>query len=817
MHSTRWQRPIYLITFIVCLAAADGAAQFKERQRTYHVLHYALDVIVDENKDRVFGTVTMQIVPLSDLSAFDIDAAEMDIRKVTMNRFRDHASDVKYEYKSDKLRVMLPAGMGVNDTLLVAVTYSCTPRLGMYFIHPDAAYPNKPVQVWTQGENEDNHYWFPCYDYPNDKATVEMRVTVNEKFIAVSNGALLEVTPHPENKTRTFFWYSAKPFSSYLISLIVGNYVTIEDWHKHIPVQYNVYPSQKQDALRSFGATVDMMRFFSEKTGFEYPWQRYAQTVITDFTYGGMENTSAATLTETSIHDARAHLDYSSEGLIAHELAHQWFGDLLTCRNWSHAWLNEGFATYFESLYIEGSKGWDEHQWDIIQKQHKVVESDTGADRRPTVTDNYIEAEQLFDARIYDRGAAILHMLRFVMGDQKFWEGIRHYVDLHQYECVTTNDFQHAMEDVAKQDLGWFFGEWLLKAGYPRFRVSSSYDIDSKTIHLAVVQNQHVDELTPLYRMPVEIGVQTARGSNTHRVIVEAKKEQVIDIPFDEPPLNVVFDNGGWILKTLDHLKSAREWIYQLQHGDVSDRVDALRHLEQFTHEQDVLTALGKTLEFDPFWGVRKQAAETLGKSEDTTVLHLLAPAFRDSVAAVRVAATTSLKSVRALESLVALGNLVVSDSSYAVVAEAITSLVALDPGNGMKYAEKGLSLGSYREVIRIAAAKAMGTLKTMEARDRLIVLTAYGQPLEVRQAAIDALADNWPSDNAVRKHIESLLGDRVQRVRRKALEKLGTMANVESRARLVSFLNQEIDSILKREARKAIVLIDRGLGDQQP
>ena len=173
---------------------------------------------------------------------------------------------------------------------------------------------------------------------------------------------------------------------SYLISLVVGDYVKIEERYKNIPVQYYVYPSQQQDATRSFSKTVDMMKFFSEKTGFDYPWQKYAQTVVNEFTYGGMENASATTLTDKTIHSGRAHLDVSSENLVAHELAHQWFGDLLTCRNWAHSWLNEGFASYFQALYVEHDKGWGEYQFDMLEKQRSIVESDTGLDRRPTVT-----------------------------------------------------------------------------------------------------------------------------------------------------------------------------------------------------------------------------------------------------------------------------------------------------------------------------------------------------------------------------------------------------------------------------------------------
>ena len=800
----------FLVMLVVCLGSGDTWAQFKERVRTYDVLHYAIAIKIDEKNNRVSGTVTMRLVPLKKLSSFDIDAAEMNITKVLLGKANGEVPEAHYVYHGNTLTVSPSLPINFGDTLAVAVTYSCSPRLGMYFIHPDSAYPDKPVQVWTQGENEDNRYWLPCYDYPNDKATVEMRVTVNEKFIAISNGALLEVTSNREERTRTFSWYSAKPSSSYLISLIVGNYITLTDRYGHIPVEYNVYPNQRDDALRSFGQTVDMMRFFSNKTGFEYPWARYAQTVIADFTYGGMENTSATTLTDKSIHSARAHLDVSSESLVAHELAHQWFGDLLTCKNWSHSWLNEGFATYFQALYVEDSNGSDAYEWEMLSKQRGVTSSDTGVDRRPTVTDNYIDPEQLFDNRIYDRGAAILHMLRFVMGDEKFWEGIRHYVDRYQYDTVTTDDLQHAMEDVAKQDLSWFFSEWTVKAGFPRFAVSSTYDHDLKTIRLKVRQEQQVDDLTPLYRMPVAVEVATARGKSAHKIIVEAKREQVFDLPSEETPLNIVFDKGSWVLKTLDHPKPTEEWLYQLKHGGVAEREASLRQLERVIDEPGVLAEVGRMMESDPFWGIRKQAAEAAGKSKGAAVLEVLATGVRDSVAAVRVAATASLKSVKTLESLVALGNIVVRDSSYAVVAEAITSLVAIDSANGMKYCEKGLSLDSHNEVIRAAAARAMGTLKTVEAKEKLIALTAYGQPLEIRLAAVDALADNWKNDDGVREHLESILSDRIQRVRRRVVEKLGTMASAKSRPVLVSFLDHEIDSLLKREARKSIMLIDR-------
>jgi len=786
-------------------------AQFKERERTYDVLHYTLDIRVDEKKGSVAGTVTMRLVPLDRRGTIEVDAAEMDIHSVALQSGVSEPVKLRYRHEGQKLTVSFPQTVGSTDTLAIVMSYSCRPRNGMYFKSPDSGYPDRPWQVWTQGETEDNHFWFPCYDYPNDMATMEMRVTVNGMFMAISNGALMEVTANPVEKTKTYYWYSAKPFSSYLISLIVGEYVKIEESYKNIPVQYFVYPGQEHDAMRSFSGTVGMMKFFSEKLRYDYPWPKYAQTIVSEFTYGGMENTSATTLTDKTIHSERAHLDVSSDNLVAHELAHQWFGDLVTCRNWSHAWLNEGFASYFQALWVEHSLGREEFQYDMLGKQKSVIDSDTGMERRPTVTDLYEDPFDVFDGRIYARGAAILHMLRFVLGDELFWNGMHHYLDLHQHQPVSTDDFRRAMEEAGRasgQDLDWFFNQWVVKAGNPVFDVAWSYDGKTKKIHMTIKQVQHVDDLTPLYRMPVEISVATHLGKSIHRVQVEAKAEQQIEISSGEEPLNVVFDEGGWILKQTRQTKPTRQWLYQMQHSGVAGRVEALRALQGKINEPDVQAAVSNILAHDAFWGVRKEAAEALGKADSASIIPLLAPAFRDPIAKVRLAATTALRSFKNLDALVALGNLVESDSSYAVIAEAITSLVAIDPDNGMRYCEKGLSLDSHNDVIRAASVKAMGTLRTDEARRRLEKLLEYGQPREVRVAALEALAGNWPSDDDVRRILERGANDRLQHVRRKALEKLSGYP--KSRAHLERVQQEDPDIILRREARKALLRIDR-------
>jgi aminopeptidase N len=791
---------------------AAGIGQSRERERTYDVLHYGLDLLIDEREKEVEGTVTIRLVPLTRFSSFQLDAGPMEIRGIRRLRSGLPPVALRHTLRGNALHIYLPQQLTTNDTLSVAIRYACKPAAGMYFVQPDDEYPLKPLQVWTQGEEEMNHFWFPCYDYPNDMASVDLRVTVNENHLAISNGALVEETHDTTRHTRTFVWYSPKPFSSYLISLVVGRYAKIEEWYKNIPVQYYVYLEQKEHAMRSFGKTVDMMRFYAEQIGVDYPWQKYAQVVVSDFMYGGMENVSATTLTDKTIHSARAQLDQSSDGLVAHELAHQWFGDLLTCRSWAHAWLNEGFATYCASLYTERTKGWDEFQYDMLQKQEDLVGSDTGGARRPTVWDKYTQPSELFNNHIYGRGACILHMLRFVLGDDLFWKGIHRYVSVHQHENVVTEDFQRALEQVSREPLDWFFDQWVAKAGYPVLEVASSFDARAKSVTLRVVQAQTVDSLTPLYRMPIEVGVVTGSGTRVHRLMLEARREQTVRIPVDGKPLNVVLDPGGWLLTKVHHTKSRTELIYQLQQGNVAARVGALQDLASQVDTPDVHAELVRVLHADPFWGVRRKAAEVLGSSSDSTVIADLAPAFKDPDPKVRLAATQSLRHFKRLDALIALGNIADSDSSYAVVAEAIAALVAIDSANGMKYCEKGLSLDSDKEVIRAAAVAALGTLRTEDARRRLMDLTGYGHPKEVRLASMDALVTHWKSDGRVRKRLEDLVHDPMHGVQWKAVEQLGSIASPKSRRLLIEFSAEQADEQLRREARKALANINRAL-----
>ena len=328
--------------------ALPGDEPHWPRNRVCDIKHVKLELVIDVDNKALSGTATITFAPINDgLTSVEFDAVEQQIKAV---RTSDGIS-LGYSYADNKLHVELGRQLKTPEEMTIQIDYQCIPRRGLYFNSPDAAYPHRPPQVWTQGEDEDSRYWFPCHDYPNERFTSEIIVTVPLEWTTVSNGKLLAVSENGD--VRTHHWSQDKPHPAYLISLVAGGYTEIQEEWNGIPITYYAPPGREDDTRRAFGNTPKMMEFFAEKIGVPYPWHKYSQVTVADFIFGGMENTSATTMTDTLLHDERAHLDYSTDSIVAHELAHQWWGDLVTSRDWAHAWLNEGFATYFDLLFKE--------------------------------------------------------------------------------------------------------------------------------------------------------------------------------------------------------------------------------------------------------------------------------------------------------------------------------------------------------------------------------------------------------------------------------------------------------------------------------
>ncbi len=389
------------------------------------------------------------------------------------------------------------------------------PSTGSTSSCPRPAYPEKPLSFWTQGEAEETHHWLPCYDYPNDRATTEMIITVEKPLFVLSNGALVETKDNADNTT-TYHWKMDVPHVSYLISLAASDFAVYHDRAGDLPVDYYVAKHVDEATARRFmGKTPQMIRFFGEKTGQPYPYAKYAQVCLPEFARRHGEHLRHDHDRRRALHDEIAGLEHDEDGLVAHELAHQWFGDLLTCKDWSHLWLNEGFASYFDPLFAEHDRGDDEFRLEmkgsLDSLPGRATRVTAGRSSRPDTK----TSDDMFDGVTYSKGACVLHTLRGLLGDEAWWKGIRAYVAAHKFQVVETDDFRKAMEAASGKDLKWFFDQWVYKAGHPELKVRWHYEDADKTVRVRIQQTQKVDDQTPLFRLPTTLEITEDAGKTT--------------------------------------------------------------------------------------------------------------------------------------------------------------------------------------------------------------------------------------------------------------------------------------------------------------
>lgn len=804
-----------LLVIFLFLQPAGASAQEKmlptehrPRERTYHVVHYRNEVSIAMKAKTLKGNLTVTLVPLrSELSSVLLDAAAMEIREVKKGK-----TPLRFTHTGDSLLIALDRPYGFRDTLRLTISYSVTsPPKGLYFVEADSSYPERDWCVWTQGEAEDNHYWFPCYDFPNDRATSEMICTVEDPYTAISNGRLLSVEKDAKTRQATYHWYEGKPHVSYLVSLIVGRYVNVKDAAGAVPISNYVFPREKDVAMLSFSKTPAMIRFYEQKTGYRYPWEKYAQTVVSDFIYGGEENVSATTLTDGTIHDARSHLDYTSDGLVAHELAHQWWGDLVSFRDWSHAWLSEGFATYFEVLFTEFDRGRDAAMAELTDNQRYLAGTDVGENRRATVSSRYVNPMDLFDNRIYGKGACILDMMRFTLGDEAFWKGIREYIGRHAFRSIETNDFRLAMEDATGKDLGWFFDEWVYRPGYPEFTVRSTWEKDESRLRLIVEQTQKTDSLTGLFRMPVDVEVTTGGVPKTYRVDL-AGASDTFSFPASQAPDMVIFDKGSRLLKKVLFDKPAMEWLYQMAHAEYGvDRLAALSEVRAMVDSPAVAEAFMKAALEDRFDQLRRSAIWALGNSRTAGVKEALMKASGDPDASVRAAAVAGLGNFSDESVIRTLKKAFESDSSYSVVTSALHSLMSADSSRARTYCAQALTRDSWYEVIRAAALRSLAAIGDSEALSTIRAYTKAGIDRSLRLQSIRLLGDRWKANEEVVGSIATLLADQSRRVRRTVIDVLSRTGSEAALEPLQNALSKETDVQSRKQLEEAIESIRQG------
>ena len=600
------------------------------RSRHIDVIHLDIDLRFDWEKESALGVTGVTFAPFSDTDKFTLDAAMMTINSVKLAgggplRF---AYDAKKD--NDNLEVTLDRVYKAGEVVKVVIDYSTNYvnkaesgdtaiggfGRGLRFIKPNADDPKKPRQIWSQGESEFNRYWFPSYDSPNDFRTTDMKATVARPFSVVGNGKLVE-TKENSDGTRTFHWKMEQPYTNYLTSIVVSETTPVVQDFDGIPVYNYGYTNETNEVAATVKNLPATMRFFSEITGVKYPYAKYSQAFVEDFG-GGMENISATTQIEEMIHDERELLETDSEGLQSHELAHQWFGDYVTCRDWGQIWLNESFATYMQAMWTEKLKGHDEFLYtDVRGNQDATIGTWNQGNRRPIVTKYFADKDGMFDTYAYPGGGSVLHMLRKHLGDKAFFASLKHYLTQNAHQPVSTEDLRIAIEETTGQSMDWFFDQWLYRMGHPIFEVTQNYDETKKELTLNVKQTQKPDlnneyPQTAYFQSYVDVAI----DNKVSRVWIKPQAENTFTFSSAAKPKLVNFDYEGTLLKEMKFEKSTDDLLYQMANDkDVIGRRWAMNQLEGRAGGEDrqrIIDALVRSAESDQFWRIRRAALSVI-------------------------------------------------------------------------------------------------------------------------------------------------------------------------------------------------------------
>ncbi len=680
---------------LVLLAQPPADTSWKNEYRETatkinNLVHTKLDIKPDFSKSYLYGKAWITLKPhFYPTDSLNLDAKGMEIKKVAMVKGTQQIS-LKYEYDEWNLRIKLDRTYKSNESYTIYIDYTAKPDefdekysqgamlgiKGMYFINPKGEDKSKPTQIWTQGETESNSAWFPTIDKTNQKSTQELTVTVDNKYVTLSNGKLASQKKNTDG-TRTDYWKMDLPHAPYLFFVGVGNYAVIKDKYKDKEVNYYVEPEYAAVAKKIFGNTPEMIAFFSKATGVEYPWIKYSQMTGRDFVAGAMENTTATLHQEGAQQDARELVDGNNwESTIAHELFHQWFGDYVTTESWSNITVNESFANYSETLWDEykyGKDAGDEQNYNDMQGYLL-----SGSEKKDLVRFYYHDKEDVFDAVSYNKGGRILHMLRTWIGDSAFFKSINNYLTTNKFKSAEAHQLRLAFEEVTGRDLNPYFNQWYFGSGNPTADIDYVYDDASGKVNVIVKQTQKSGKI---FKLPLAIDVYNGTNKVRHNVWANnavdtftfnyTKRPDLINVDAEKTMLWTKKDN-----KTLDN------YIHQYKYaGNYMDRREAIDFASKKLDDPKAVELI-KTALTDKYQGLRNFAIskadlrkETVKTSFEPVLLNL---AKTDKYATVRANAIQKLGEYKKAE-YIPLFKSATNDSSYTVAGNALTALSKVD------------------------------------------------------------------------------------------------------------------------------------------
>ncbi|MGQ4650381.1 M1 family aminopeptidase [Lyngbya aestuarii] len=823
-----------------------GAKPHYNPDRPGQVEHIFLDLVFDLPAQSFHGSCTITLTPICNgIDELLLDAVNLNIASVHL----DQKAQL-FEYDGEQLHIKLQTPTEAGKQIKIAIAYSVEkPQRGLYFIRPNQDYPNKPIQVWTQGEDEDSRFWFPCFDYPGQLATSEIRLQVPNSLMAISNGELIATKEEGEDKI--YHWLQKQVHPTYLMTLAVGDFAEIRDQWQGKPVTYYVEKGREEDARRSMGKTPRMIDFLSEKFGYPYPYPKYAQVCVDDFIFGGMENTSTTLLTDRCLLDKRASLDnQNTESLVVHELAHQWFGDLVVIKHWSHAWIKEGMASYSEVFWTEQEYGKDDAAYYLLNEARSYLREDSSRYRRPIVTHIYREAIELYDRHLYEKGACVYHMIRAELGDELFWKAIQTFVQDNAHKTVETVDLLRAVEKATGRNLLFLFDQYVYRGGHPDFKVAYSWDMDSQLAKITVTQTQAKsqkngsnNELFDL-KIPIAFGyTESTPGVNNQELALGSElevktfkvrvheREQSFYFPLDKKPQFISFDCGNHCLKTVSLEYPIPELKAQLKFDpDPISRIYAAKALAK-KGSLESLKTLSESFKHDPFWGVRAEVAKQLARVKLDQTAEVLIAGLQDKDARVRRSVVEVLGKIKTPESYTALKKLVEEgDTSYYVEASATRSLGGMVGANLKSKEDEVLQLLKavlqekigWNEVVRSGAIGGLSKMKSSSlALDLILEYTNQGVPQPLRLSAIRALGEistgQTPNNvERILEQLEVLSSDTFFLTQVAIASALGQMETPKAIGALRSLSDQTADGRVRRLAEEAIAKVQKNVGSDQ-
>ena len=729
--------------------------------------HLILDVNFDWVTERVWGTTHYNLIFKGhNVEEISFDAVNLDVSRVVIGRKLVH-----FENTGKKIIVQLNKQYKLGARISIKLDHSVTrPVAGVYFTKPDNHHIDRFKTVWTQGQDEDSRYYFPCFDKPNFKQTTEVIMHLPPKMFGLSNGRLVK---KKLSQAGSLFHYKMElPYSTYLLSIVAGEFSEHQETVKGVNIKWYVQKGREREGRNAFKDTGKIIQFFSNYTGFKYPYKHYTQIAVPEFVFGGMENFTVTTQTDLALFDDRAALDGDSNGLVAHEAAHTWFGNIVTAKNWSHAWLHESFATYFDALYTRESKGENEFRYQLLENAETYFSEDSSY-RRPIVTNLYKEPIDLFDAHLYPGGAVRLHHLKSIIGEKLFREALEIFLKRHRYDLVETTDFIRCIEEVTGCNYDEWLQQWIYRGGYPRLELTFDWNASGKIATIGIKQTQKADNKNEelLFKIPFVLAFYYKNSEERFSIEIKSDKEKFcfrlknkplffrIDPDYECPCKVVVSD----IPRPMFYEQIKRD-------PDPIGRLEAAMALSKNSSSEDV-SVLGERLKKEKEWGVSIRISKALGKVGGKEARNFLIKGLKISDPKIRRGIVSALGSFPHDEkSILALRECAKNDPSYRVEANALQMLGKVKDKDSFSFLESSISRPSHNAMAQTGIYNALAELEDEASWDYLIRGAEYGAHRNSRQAAMRALAK-------LANRFPHRKGEVIEHLTRFAHEKRGTPA----------------------------------------